>query len=172
EGGFCHLEMGAHGRYHGDRVDVRRFQQLGRLCGDRQVRISVLDAFEGSWTLVTDRRHVTAIEATQVADDIWTPVAVADHADSTHRKCALYLGCGVRQPEMPRLIRAVTGKDCPRSAQKNLEVQPDRPRLRVSEVETDHVVEWNPASPIHLPEPGDARSHIQQPPPVPDVVSL
>src|SRR3989454_1033672 len=59
-----------------------------------------------------------------------------------------------------------------RSSEKNLEIEPERPRPRVLEVETHHVVEWEAASPAHLPEAGDPGLHVQQAPAVPDVVGL
>src|SRR3989442_7147402 len=70
------------------------------------------------------------------------------------------------------LVRTVTGKYRLRSPEKDLDIQPERPRARISEVESHHVVEPEPASPVDLPEAGDSGLHLHQAPPVPDVVDL
>src|SRR2546428_10316123 len=70
------------------------------------------------------------------------------------------------------LVRTVTGKYRLRSPEKDLDIQPERPRARISEIESHHVVEPEPASPVDLPEAGDSGLHLHQAPPVPDVVDL
>src|SRR5438309_11717423 len=70
------------------------------------------------------------------------------------------------------LVGAVAGKHGAWSLQQDLEVEPERPRLRILEVETDHVVKPQPAAPVHLPEAGDPRLDFQEASTVPDVVAL
>src|SRR5947209_7848208 len=70
------------------------------------------------------------------------------------------------------LVRAVGGKHCSRSLQKDLDIQPERPLLRISEIEAHHIVEGELASPVDLPETSDSGLHFQQAPAVPDVVGL
>src|SRR2546426_7538197 len=70
------------------------------------------------------------------------------------------------------LVRTVTGKHRLRSPEKDLDIQPQRPRARIFEIESHHVVEREPASPVDLPEAGDPWLHLHQAPPVPDVVDL
>ena len=84
QGGLRQVEVCADGRHHRDRVDVRRREQVGGLRGDGQVWVRLPDALEGLGVLVADARHVAAFEAAQVADDVRTPIAVANDADSNH----------------------------------------------------------------------------------------
>src|SRR2546425_989791 len=70
------------------------------------------------------------------------------------------------------LVRTVTGKHRLRSPEKDLDIQPERPRSRIFEIEPDHVVEREPASPVDLPEASDSGLHLNQSPPVPDIVDL
>src|SRR2546428_3054945 len=70
------------------------------------------------------------------------------------------------------LVRTVTGKHRLRSPEKDLDIQPQRPRARIFEIESHHVVEREPASPVDLPEAGDSGLHLHQAPPVPDVIDL
>src|SRR6266850_3150032 len=74
--------------------------------------------------------------------------------------------------DVDELVRTVPRTHRLRSPEKNLEIEPERPRRRILEIEPHHIVEWKPASPVHLPEPGDSWLHFQQAPPVPDVVGL
>src|SRR5713101_4000749 len=63
----------------------------------------LLDALEGSRTLITDRRHVTTFEAAQISDDVRTPIAVADHADANqYAPSPEKTACGVRR----RILRS------------------------------------------------------------------
>src|SRR2546425_4030883 len=70
------------------------------------------------------------------------------------------------------LVRTVTGKHRLRSPEKDLDIQPERPRARIFEIESHHVVEREPASPVDLPEAGDSGLHLHQAPPVPNVVGF
>src|SRR2546422_9435181 len=70
------------------------------------------------------------------------------------------------------LVRTVTEEHGSRGLQKDLHIQPERPRVRIFEIEPDHIVEPEPASPVDLPEAGQAGLHLQQPPAVPEVVGL
>ncbi len=56
------------------------------------------------------------------------------------------------------------------STQENLEVEPRRPSLGISEIQADHVIKLDPASTTHLPETGNARLHFQDSLPVPCLV--
>src|SRR2546422_9125394 len=70
------------------------------------------------------------------------------------------------------LIRAVAEKDGAGRLQKDLHIQPERPRSRILEIEPDHVVEPQSASPVDLPEAGEPWPDLEQPPAVPDVIRL
>src|SRR2546425_6272813 len=76
------------------------------------------------------------------------------------------------QPEATNLVRALTGKHGAWSPQKDLDIEPRRPRSRILQIETHHVVKGEPASPAHLPEAGNSWLHFQYAPPMPDVVDL
>src|SRR2546428_6274471 len=76
------------------------------------------------------------------------------------------------QPEATNLVRALTGKHGSRSPQKDLDIEPGRPRPRIMQIEAHHVVKAEPASPVHLPEAGNSGLHFQYAPPMPDVVDL
>src|SRR3989442_2523068 len=69
-------------------------------------------------------------------------------------------------------VRAVAGNNRSRGQKKDLQIQPERPCRRISQIEADHLVERDTASSVHLPEPGDAGLHFQQAPAVPDIVGL
>src|SRR3990172_1185456 len=69
-------------------------------------------------------------------------------------------------------VRPVAGKYGPRRSQENLDIEPEGPGVRISEIETHHVVKGEPAPPVDLPEAGDSGLHFEQAPPVPDVVGL
>src|SRR5947209_694369 len=70
------------------------------------------------------------------------------------------------------LISPVAREYSSRRNQENLEVQPQRPILGVVQIQADHIVEAGPAAAADLPQAGDARLHLQNPAPVPQVVSL
>src|SRR2546422_11603724 len=76
------------------------------------------------------------------------------------------------QPEATNLVCALTGKHGSRSPQKDLHIEPGRPRSRILQIETHHIVKTEPASPVHLPEAGNSGLHFQYAPPMPDVVDL
>jgi len=54
-------------------------------------------------------------------------------------------------------VRPVAAQNGSGSCKENLDVQPQGPRLRVAQVQSNHVVKTGAASPTDLPEPGDAR---------------
>ena len=60
----------------------------------------------------------------------------------------------------------------PGGGKKNLQVEPDRPGLAVTQIQPDHFVEPGPVSPTHLPQAGDAWSNFQDSPTVPDIVNF
>src|SRR2546422_3713310 len=76
------------------------------------------------------------------------------------------------QPGASNLVRALTGKHGSRSPQKDLDIEPGRPRPRILQIETHHIVKAEPASPVDLPEAGNSGLHFQYAPPMPDVVDL
>src|SRR5215467_2119843 len=84
EGGFGQFKVRPDRSHHGDGVDLWRREQLGRLRGHGDVRIRVPYTLEGGRASVTDGCDVTPVEAVQVADNIWTPVAVTDYAEVDH----------------------------------------------------------------------------------------
>src|SRR5207244_6290636 len=83
------------------------------------------------------------------------PGPVADDTDVKHRVCALGSDGGM-VPDLDS-VRSVAGKYGAGRLEQDLEVEPERPGFRVLEVETYHVVEAQPAAPVHLPEAGDPR---------------
>src|SRR6516164_9816702 len=59
------------------------------------------------------------------------------------------------------LVGSITCDNCKRSSQKDLEIQPKRPGLRISQVESDHVVEACTTPAIHLPQTCHARLQFE-----------
>ena len=47
------------------------------------------------------------------------------------------------------------------STQKEFHVEPRRPGFGISEIQSNHLIELDTASAIHLPEPGNAWLHVQ-----------
>src|SRR5206468_9919733 len=120
QGGFPQFKMRAHGRYDRNGVDLRGREQLGRARRERHVRMSLLDALECGRALITDGRDLAAVEATQIADDVWTPITVADDTDMDHS-----VGLELRGERGDKLVRASTGEHRLRRAQDDLEIEPE-----------------------------------------------
>src|SRR5207247_6085727 len=124
-------------------------QQVVRLRSDRQVGIRLSDPLERGRVLVTDRGELASFEAAQIADDVRTPIAVADNANANHGVWLVKSRNGrVLQPETTNLVRALTGKHGSRSPQKDLDIEPGRPRPRILQIETNHIVKAEPASTV------------------------
>src|ERR1035441_5530264 len=69
-------------------------------------------------------------------------------------------------------IRAVSPQDSFGCSQKDFDVEPRRPNPCVLEVQTDHVIKFDPASTFHLPQARDSRLGLKEAAPVPDIVGF
>src|SRR5438105_8496539 len=67
------------GGHDGDRVDVRRGEELLEFRGHRNARIDAAGPCEGFLIFVAERDDLTAVDAVKIPDDIGAPVAVADN---------------------------------------------------------------------------------------------
>src|ERR1700758_257035 len=68
------------------------------------------------------------------------------------------------------LVGSVTCDNCERSGQQDLEIQPKRPGLRISQVESDHIVEACATPAVHLPQTCHARLQFEYSAPMPVIV--
>src|SRR5262245_31505032 len=97
----------------------------------------------------------------------------ASTRDRQWREHCLQRGCPqnlVCQAEI--LVRAVAAQNGSWGLKENLDVQPNGPRLRVAQVQANHVVKAGAAPPADLPQPGDAWLDFQNTAAVPNVVNL
>ena len=65
---------------------------------------------------------------------------------------------------------ATTRDNGERSSQQDLEIQPKRPGLRISKVESHHIVEARPTPAIHLPQTCHAGLQFQYAAPMPVII--
>src|SRR4029077_13861061 len=70
------------------------------------------------------------------------------------------------------LARSSPDEDGPGSGKKNLQVEPDRPVLAITQIQPHHFVKPRPVAPAHLPQARYARSYFQNSSPVPDIVNF
>src|ERR1700722_16692446 len=68
--------------------------------------------------------------------------------------------------------RPSTVKDSPGGGEKNLQIEPDRPRLAVTQVQADHFIEACTIASAHLPQSCYPGPHFENPAPVPDIINL
>ena len=69
-------------------------------------------------------------------------------------------------------MRTVAEHDCDRCSEENLEVQPGRPGVGISQIQAHHVVEFDATSPFYLPQSRNSGPGFQHPAPMPNVVCL
>src|SRR6266850_7415617 len=90
----------------------------------------------------------------------------------------IYLGCHKAPSSRPNCantsgsVGACTEKNGPRRLQKDFDIQPKRPRFRILEVQTNHIVEFEPAAAVHLPQPRDSWLSLHHATPVPDLIFI
>src|SRR6266850_4676907 len=90
----------------------------------------------------------------------------------------IYLGCHKAPSSRPNCtntsgsVGACTEKNGPRGLQKDFDIQPKGPPFRILEVQTNHIVEFEPAATAHLPQPGDPRLGLHHAAPVPDLILI
>src|SRR5438874_8050335 len=123
QGGLGQLEVRRDGGHDGNRIDLGRGQQVGRVRRDGHARVRLRGALQGGRVQIADTRDLASLETPEIADDVRAPVAVADNSDADHGMWA------------SDLVGAVAGKHGAWSLQQDLEVEPERPRLRIFEVE-------------------------------------
>src|ERR1700684_1103969 len=69
-------------------------------------------------------------------------------------------------------VGTVTFDDREWSSYQDLEIQPERPALRIPQVQPDHIIEAGAAPATHLPQSCNARLHFQHSASVPNVIHL
>src|SRR5271154_2110610 len=68
------------------------------------------------------------------------------------------------------LVSAFAAENGARSCHEDLEIKPERPGLRVPEIQANHVVETHTTTPAHLPQSGNARLRFKNASTMPDVI--
>src|SRR5260221_9730038 len=96
--------------HHRDEVDVRRFQNFIRIRRKRDSGMRLVHAFLALVALIADNHHFGIAVGVKVADDVRSPIAVTNNANSNHRapwKLRGLRGQSVSNPDC--LVRSLTG---------------------------------------------------------------
>src|SRR5882762_1830881 len=85
-------------RHHRDEIDVRRFQNFIRIRRKRDCGVLLVHAFLALVALIADNYHFGIAVGVKVADDVRSPIAVTNNANSNHRAPWKLRGGSVSKP--------------------------------------------------------------------------
>src|SRR5271156_2901829 len=74
--------------------------------------------------------------------------------------------------DLTGLVGAIARKDRAGRLQQDLHIEHRRPYSGILQIQPDHLIKRRLASPVHLPQSGNARPRLEQAPPVPDIIGL
>ena len=92
--------MGRHRRGDGDRIDARIAQDLVEIVGDLDRRIAALHLGEKVLAQVADRDEPRARNLGEIANEVGTPIAVADDGNADHFTLRTRMTRVIRPPDI------------------------------------------------------------------------
>ena len=131
--------------------------------GHAHIRVSLLGAAQSRLILIADRDDLRRINTAQIADDVRSPISVANDTKSNHVIISSLIELLLPQliPRPSASIRPISEEHRARSLEDQLQIQPHRPMPRILQIQPYHFVEGRPAPSIDLPQTCDPRHHQQ-----------
>src|SRR5262249_5541965 len=146
-------------------VDVGTFEDVERICCDRDGRIASANAVQRLGIKVAHRSDDSVCSVMEIADDVRSPISIANNTNSYCSRVSTIVihrtstpaSCGptnYTNNVKERLIGALATYDSERRLEKDLDVVPERTFPNVSKVHPDHFVKSRPAAAVDLPHSG------------------